>query len=190
MATIRPGHQAALLIVDVQAGVLAGAWEAPRVIGNIARVVERARQAGVPVLWIQHEDDELAHGSPPWQLVPELQPHAAEPRVRKRFNSSFEDTVLEQELARLNVTHLVLAGAATNWCIRATAYAALERGYDVTLVNDAHTTGTLEPAPGRRIEARDVIDELNIAMRWLSYPGRSNGVADALDVSFAAPGGA
>ena len=83
----------------------------------------------------------------------------------------------------------MLAGAATNWCIRATAYGALERGYDLTLVKDAHTTESMELEGGTRIEAASVIQELNTAMTWVSYPGRTNGTATAEEVNFAVPGG-
>ena len=83
----------------------------------------------------------------------------------------------------------MLAGAATNWCIRATAYAALERGYDLTLVADAHTTATREAEDGLRLEAPVLIRDLNIAMTWLSYPGRVNGTATAEAVDFFRPGG-
>jgi len=96
---------------------------------------------------------------------------------------------LDRELAKCNATHIILAGAATNWCIRATAYAALDRGYDLTLVDDAHTTGTMQLDCGVTIEAGNVIRELNIAMTWLSYPGRKNGTASAEQVRFAVPGG-
>jgi len=96
---------------------------------------------------------------------------------------------LDEELARLGATHVVLAGAATNWCIRATAYGALERGYDVTLVKDAHTTETMELDERVKIEAADVVQELNIAMTWLSYPGRKNGAATAEELDFGRPGG-
>lgn len=184
--TDSPARRPALLVVDVQVGVVAEAWDAPRIVANVARTVDRAREAGVPVLWVQHGDEELPPGSPAWQWVPELQPRAGEPRIDKRHNSSFEGTDLEATLGLLGVGHLVLAGAATNWCIRATAYAALERGYDLTLVGDAHTTGAIELGPGRRIEARDIVDELNVAMRWLSYPGRRNGVVDTAALDFAA----
>ena len=143
MATIRKGNKPVLLVVDVQVGVMREAWEAPRVINNMARAVERARAGQVPVIWVQHENGELVLDSPAWQWVPELVPAAGEPRIHKRFNSSFEETALEEELARLGVTHIALAGAATNWCIRATAYGALDRGYDLTLIKDAHTTGTM-----------------------------------------------
>ena len=118
-----------------------------------------------------------------------MEPAEGELRIHKHFNSSFEQTALEEHLATLGATHIVLAGAATNWCIRATAYGALDRGYDLTLVKDAHTTGTMELDDGVRIEAADVVRELNIAMTWLSYPDRKNGVAAAAEVDFATPGG-
>jgi len=189
MATVRAGDQAVLVIVDVQAGVMREAWDSPRIIGNVARVVERARDERVPVIWVQHADNDLRYGSAEWKWVPELAPAEGEPVVHKNFNSSFEQTNLEQELARLGATHIVLAGAATNWCIRATAYGALDRGYDLTLVKDAHTTGTMELDNGTKIDAARVVDELNIAMKWLSYPGRTNGTAAAEEINFANSGG-
>lgn len=189
MATVREGNQGVLMVVDVQVGVLRDAWDAERVVGNVAHTVERARASGTPVLWVQHADSELAHGSPEWQWVPELVPAMGEPLVHKHFNSSFEQTTLEAELGALGATHITLVGAASNWCIRATAYGALERGYDLTLVKDAHTTGSMVLADGARIEAASVIEELNIAMTWLSYPGRTNGTAGAAEVDFARPAG-
>ena len=189
MSTIRPGNQPALVIVDVQVGVMAQAWEAPRVIKNVGRAVGRAREAGVPVIWVQHESDELPRDSSSWQLAPELVPAAGEARVYKRFESSFEGTHLEEKLAQAGVTHVVLAGASTNWCIRATAYAALDRGYDLTLLKDAHTTGHIELDNGSRVEASGIVTDLNVTMTWLSYPGRSNGTAAVEEVDFAVPGG-
>lgn len=186
MATVRGGNRSALVVVDVQVGVVREAWDARRVIGNVARTVERARSAGAPVIWVQHSDEQLALGSPEWQWVPELTPGTNEPLLHKQFNSSFESTTLEDELAKLGVSHVVLAGAATNWCIRATAYGALDRGYDLTLVQDAHTTETMALADGSKIEAETVVQELNIAMKWLSYPGRKCSTAEAERVSFSA----
>lgn len=188
MATVREGNKSALLVVDVQIGVMAECWDAPRVIANVSRVVQGARAAAVPVIWVQHSDHNLAHGSAPWQWVPELAPcvqsTGSERVIDKNFNSSFERTPLEDQLALLGVTHIVLAGAMTNWCIRATAYGALERGYDVTLIEDAHTTGTTLLEDGTKIEAASVIHDLNIAMRWLIYPGRRNSTANAEEVAF------
>jgi nicotinamidase-related amidase len=190
MTTIRKGNKAVLLIVDVQVGVMRGAWDAQRIIQNVAHAVTQARAQDVPVIWVQHADEELIHGSPDWQWVPELVPEEGETLIHKQFNSSFEQTALEEHLARLGATHIVLAGAATNWCIRATAYAALDRGYDLTLIKDAHTTKTINLDNGVVLEAAAIIHDLNIAMTWLSYPGRTNDTANAEDVDFAIPGGA
>lgn len=188
MATIREGNKGVLLVVDVQVGVMRESWDSPRIIRNVSRAVERARAEGVPVLWVQHSDQDLVYGSPEWKWVPELTPAEGEPLIHKQFNSSFEGTSLEAELSRYGATHIALAGASTNWCIRATAYGALDRGYDLTLIKDAHTTSTMELDNGAKIEAANVVHELNIAMTWLSYPGRANGAATAEEVAFASPG--
>ena len=181
----RPGSKPALLVVDVQVNVVAEAFDRDRIIGNIALAVRRARQAGVPVIWVQHEDAELPRDTPGWQWVPELVPAAGEARVHKSHNSAFEDTPLLDLLDRDGVSRLYLAGAMSNWCIRATAYAALERGFDLTLIGDAHTTSDLDLGPDRVVPARSVIDDLNAAMRWLSYPGRKNAVGQAAELEFA-----
>jgi nicotinamidase-related amidase len=189
MATVREGNKGVLMVVDVQVGVVGTAWEGPRVTQKVAHTVERARAEGVPVIWVQHSDDDLPHGSPQWQWAPGLVPAQGELQIHKHFNSSFEQTELDDELAKLGATHITLAGCASNWCIRATAYGALERGYDLTLVKDAHTTKTMDLDDGTKIDAASVVRELNIAMTWLEYPGRKNGTATAAEVDFAKPGG-
>ena len=189
MATVRDGNRGVLLVVDVQAGVMSDAWDAPRIIQNVALTVGRARAQGVPVIWVQHADEELVYGSPQWQWAPGLAPAEGEALIHKHFNSAFEQTELDDQLAKLGATHIVLAGAASNWCIRATAYGALDRGYDLTLVEDAHTTGAMELENGVTIDAAHIIQELNVVMTWVSYPGRKNGAATAEEVDFATPGG-
>jgi nicotinamidase-related amidase len=126
--------------------------------------------------------------SPAWQWVPQLTPAADEARIHKKFESSFEQTALDAELATLGATHIVIAGAQTSWCIRATAYGALERGYDLTLIKDAHTTGSIDLGNGASIAAENIIREFNVAMTWVSYPGRVNGTANANEVDFSIPG--
>jgi nicotinamidase-related amidase len=116
-------------------------------------------------------------------------PAAGELRIDKRYNSSLEATALDEQLAALGTTRIVLADAATNWCIRAIDYGALERGYDLTLVSDAHTTKSIPLKDGAQIEAAGIAQELNNAMGWLSYPGRTNGTSTAEAFYFAAPGG-
>lgn len=189
MAVIREGNKGVLLVVDVQVGVMRNVWDADRIIRNIGIAVEKARESGVPVIWVQHSDEELVYGSSDWQLMPELSPAKGELLVHKQFNSSFEQTTLEEILAGLGATHIVLAGAATNWCIRATGYGALDRGYDLTLIKDAHTTETVELEDGSSIKAADIIRELNIVMNWVSYPDRRNVTVPVEDVDFDIPGG-
>ena len=185
MAIVRSGSRSVLLVVDVQVDVMKHGWEAPRVIANVGQAVERARARGVPVLWVQHESERMPYDSPGWQWVPELVPAAGEVRLFKKYASSFEETPLELELGRLDASHIVLAGAQSNWCIRATAYGALDRGYDLTLVADAHTTDDIERGDGSVIAARDIVDDLNLAMTWLAYPGRKTQAVGVDELAFA-----
>ncbi|WP_394170685.1 isochorismatase family protein [Saccharospirillum alexandrii] len=184
MTTNPNGNNAALVVVDMQVGVLANAWDTARIANNVALAVSRARAEGVPVIWVQHSDEELQQNSTLWQLVPELEPVESEIRINKHFNSSFEQTELETVLQGLGVAHLVLAGAASNWCIRATAHAALERGYDLTLISDGHTTESIEFEDGTVIEAATIIKELNVAMNWLEYSKRKNTTVTAQALAF------
>lgn len=184
MATIRTGNRSALLIVDVQVGVVAAAGDISRQLDAIALAVRKARDAGVPVVWVQHDDEELPRGSAEWQWVPALVPQLDDIRVYKQHNSSFEQTTLEAELAARGVAHIVLAGAVTGWCIRATAYAALERGYDLTLIGDGHIAKRLETGDGTAVEADDIVREFNAVLPWLSYPGRRNRLVRAAELGF------
>lgn len=185
MATVRTGNRCILLVVDFQVDVVKDAWDVPRIAGNIAHAVARARARRVPVLWVQHEAEDMPRDSAGWQLVPELVPGAGEPRLFKKHSSSFEQTPLEQELAVRGATHIVLAGAQTNWCIRAAAYAALERGYDLTLVEDAHTTADIDRGDGTAVAAAGIVEDLNLAMKWLDYPGRKSQAVAAGELVFA-----
>lgn len=184
MATVREGRQGALLIVDVQSGVMADAWDAPRIVGNIVHALQAARAQRVPVIWVQHESAEMPHGSAAWSWAPPLAPADGEVVIPKAYNSSFEATTLDAVLQRLAVTHIVLAGVSSNWCIRATAYAALERGYDLTLVHDGHTTEDIELGDGVTVTAVSIVHELNTAITWLRYPGRNNATVPARDLDF------
>ncbi len=172
------------MVVDVQTGVMQECQNAAPTIANVARTVQRARAAQVPVIWVQHESGELKRDSDAWQWVPELLPMAGETRIYKTFNSAFEQTDADDVLARLGATRIVLAGAQSNWCIRASAYGALERGYDLTLVKDAHTTSDMDLGDGTTIDAATIVRDLNLTMKWLEYPGRRNGTATAHEVEF------
>jgi nicotinamidase-related amidase len=164
MTTLENRPNTALLVVDVQNSVVAGAHERDAVVANVGRLVEKARREGVPVVWVQHSDEQLARGSDDWQIVPELTPGGDEPRVEKSYGDSFEDTTLEAVLSGLGVGRLVVAGAQTDACIRSTLHGAFIRGYDATLVSDAHTTedpdgmGGAAAGPGHRAH-ESVLDQ-------------------------------
>ncbi len=180
MTTLQDRPNSALLVVDVQNGVVAGAHARDEVLATIAGLVERAREKRVPVVWVQHDDEELARGSEEWQIVPELTPASGEPRVGKQFGDSFEATDLEQVLAGLGVGRLVVTGAETDACIRSTLHGALVRGYDTVLVGDAHTCGDKSqwgaPPPDQ------VVAHTNLYWNFSSAPGRSTGTVASADV--------
>ena len=182
MSSLSDRPHTALLVVDVQNGVVAGAHQRDEVVANIAMLVERARAEQVPVIWVQHTSDELPTDSDRWQYVPELPRRDSEPLVHKRFGDSFEDTTLEAELGRLGVGQLVVTGAQTDACIRSTLHGAFTRGYDTILVGDAHTTEDLSaygaPTPDK------VIAHTNLDWSWQDAPGRTAAVVEAADVSF------
>ncbi|MEU9604928.1 cysteine hydrolase family protein [Streptomyces sp. NPDC048057] len=172
----------ALLVVDVQKGVVEGAHQRDVAVANVAGLVERARREGVPVVWVQHSDEELVKGSDEWRIVPELTPEAAEPLVEKSYGDSFEDTTLESVLSGLGVGRLVVVGAQTDACIRSTLHGAFARGYDATLVSDAHTTGdnTAWGAP----PPDQVITHTNLYWTYQTAPGRTAGTVETKDVVF------
>ena len=182
MTTLENRPNTALLVVDVQNGVVGGAHERDTVVANIASLVGKARQEQVPVVWVQHSDEGLARGSDDWQIVPELAPGDGEPLVEKSYGDAFEDTTLETVLAGLAAGRLVIAGAETDACIRSTLHGALVRGYDATLVSDAHTTGdqTAWGAP----PPDQVIAHTNLYWTFQRAPGRTAGTVATKAVDF------
>ncbi len=173
----------AVVVVDVQNGVVEGAHRRDEVIANINDLVDRARAADVPVVWVQHQSEELPEGSDRWRYVPELRAGDGEPVVHKRYGDSFEDTTLEHELASRGVGRIIVAGAQTDACVRSTLHGAFTRGYDVTLVADAHTTEDLTPWGAPPVE--QVIAHTNLYWAWQAAPGRTAAVvpAAAVDLS-------
>jgi len=182
MTTLPDRPNTALMVIDVQNGNTAQAYDRDAVIANIGSLVDRARGEGVPIVWVQHSDDNMVRGSEAWEYVPELSRQTSEPLVHKSFGDAFEDTDLEQVLAAASVGHVVVTGAQTDECIRCTIHGAFTRGYDVTLVGDAHTTEDLTPwgAPPPDM----VIAHTNLYWESQAAPGRTAGVSDPKDVTF------
>ncbi len=182
MTTLTDRPASALLVVDVQIGVMKDAHDRDGVIARIADLAARARAAGAPVIWVQHENEHLIRGEAPWRLASELSPLPEEPVIAKHYGDAFEETELEACLAARGVGRLIVCGAQTDACIRSTLHGALVRGYDVILVRDAHTTEDLSawgaPPP------EQVIVHTNLYWAHETAPGRTAGAAPASEVTF------
>jgi nicotinamidase-related amidase len=182
MTTLENRPNTALIVIDVQNGVVAGNYQRDAVVANIRGLVDKARQEQVAVVWVQHSDEGLERGTDSWRIVPELMPDEAEPLVEKNYGDSFEATRLETVLSDLGVGRLVVVGAQTDACIRCTLHGAFTRGYDAFLVSDAHTTEDQSewgaPPPDQ------VIAHTNLYWTYQSAPGRSAGTVETKDVDF------
>ncbi|HUC26234.1 MAG TPA: isochorismatase family protein [Streptosporangiaceae bacterium] len=185
MTTLQNRPNSALLVIDVQNGVVEGTFERDAVVANVSALVDKARLEQIPVVWVQAFDQEnLAKGSDAWRIVPELNPGEAEPLVEKTYADSFEDTTLEAVLSGLRVGRLFVVGAQTDECIRSTLHGAIVRGYDATLVSDAHTTEdqTAWGAPPPDL----VIAHTNLYWTYHEAPGRTAGTVLTKEVDFGA----
>lgn len=184
MTTLANRPKTALLVVDVQNCVVGGTPRRDEVVANVGTLVDKARQQQVPVVWVQHNSEEIVRGTDEWRIVPELAPGSDEPLIEKQYGDSFEDTPLESVLADLGVGRLVVAGAQSDACIRSTLHGAFVRGYDTTLVTDAHTTEDLTewgaPPP------EQVIAHTNLSWRFQTAPGRTAETVATADVDFGA----
>jgi nicotinamidase-related amidase len=182
VTTLENRPNTALLVVDAQVGVVRGAYERDAVVTNIGVLVDQARRDGVLVIWVQHNDVQLVRGTDEWAIVPELSPGDEEPLVEKTYPDPFEETSLEEVLAGLGIGRLVVAGAQTDECIRSSIHGAVVRGYDATLVSDAHTTEDLTawgaPPPDQ------VIAHTNLYWANHRAPGRTAGTVETKAVDF------
>jgi nicotinamidase-related amidase len=182
MTTLSNRPNTALLVIDMQVGVITKAHGQDVVVRNVATLVAEARLERVPVIWVRHCDEQLMKGSDGWQIVPELHPGDTESLIEKVYGDAFEDTGLEAELSRLEVGRLVVVGAQSDACIRSTIHGAFVRGYDVTLVSDAHTTEDHSewgaPPP------EQVIAHTNLYWSHQLAPGRKAATVETRDIDF------
>jgi nicotinamidase-related amidase len=148
----------ALLVIDVQHALCTGRWAAfdiDDVIARINKLSEGARAAKLPVVLVQHEEEDgpLAHGSEGWQLDARLQQDDSDLRIRKRTPNSFHGTDLHGLLQGRGVSRLVVCGLQSEFCVDTTVRQALPLGYDVVLVADAHSTMDTEALSAAQISA-------------------------------------
>ncbi|RMI09585.1 cysteine hydrolase family protein [Cellulomonas triticagri] len=172
-----------LLVIDLQVGVLPGCLDADGVLARTDALVRRARAEGVPVVWVQ-DHAVWEPGEPDWALAAPLHRLASEPVVGKAYRDAFAGTDLAEVLAGLGATRLVVAGAQSDYCVRTTTQSAAVRGFDVTLVSDAHTT-TDAVWGGVAVSAEQVVAHANMYFAGLRYPGQTFGIAPHDEVALA-----
>ncbi|WP_138732096.1 isochorismatase family protein [Modestobacter excelsi] len=182
MTTLTDRPTTALMVIDVQQGIVDGAYRRDEVVGNIGTLVAKARDDEHPVVWVQHSGEELAQGSDAWRYVPELVRSDGEPLVHKTHGDSFAGTDLEQVLAAAGIGHLVVVGAESDACIRSTIHGAFVRGYDVTLVSDAHTAGDKSAWGAPPVD--QVVAHTNLYWQFETAPGRTAAVVETKDIVF------
>ncbi|WP_339434100.1 MULTISPECIES: cysteine hydrolase family protein [unclassified Pseudomonas] len=174
----------ALLIIDVQHALCSGqyqCYDVLRVIDTINDLSARARQSGVPVVFIQHEENDspLAHGADGWQLAEGLETSANDLRVRKTTPDSFYQTDLSKLLPIEDFESLVICGLQTDYCVNATVRQAHQLGYDVVLASDAHST-----LDNGNMKAEDIIAEHNKDLAHLTGSVARVDVKPAVDIVF------
>jgi len=171
-----------LLVIDMQAGVMPGCFDEHGVLSRTDALVRRARDEGVPVVWVHH--DPVGVGTPDWELAAPLARAEGEAVVRKSYRDAFAETDLRTVLDGYGATRLVVAGAQSDFCVRTTTQRAAAEGYDVTLVRDAHTTvdATVD---GVRISGEQIVAHTNMYFAGLRYPGLEFAVARHDEVAFA-----
>jgi nicotinamidase-related amidase len=158
-------QETALLVIDMQAGMFEeGVYEGERLLTVLQGVIAKARAAGVPVIYVQHnEENGLVHGTPAWEVHPAVAPLAGDLTVQKHHPDSFQDTNLQQELESRGIRRLITCGIQTEMCVDTTTRRAYSLGYDVTVVKDAHSTFH---TPG--LTAEQIIGHHNNTLRWFA----------------------
>lgn len=135
----------ALLVIDVQTGMIDGegaVHQAHAMLDRIHNLILSAQAADVPVIYVQHDEAPEYDGV----IHPRIAPAGDAPVVHKMQPDAFHETDLQAILDQLDVKALIIAGFQTNYCINATSRQAHQRGYAVTVVEDAHSTTGDTPA--------------------------------------------
>jgi nicotinamidase-related amidase len=146
----------ALVVIDVQMGVVGEAYHRDEVLSKINLLLDRARSSGTPVIYVQHngpKGDELEPGALKWPIHPAIAPHEGEPVVQKESPDSFHETHLQEELEARGIKRLIITGGQTQICVDTTVRRAVAQGYDVLLASDAHTTEDSATLPAEKIVA-------------------------------------
>jgi nicotinamidase-related amidase len=136
-------NDTALVIIDVQMGMFdedEPVHNGEQLLQTLSGLIGRARRANVPVVYIQHNDSQFVEGKAAWPIHPSIAPLAGELVVQKHTPDSFHETNLRDELEKMGVKKLVIGGIQTEYCVDTTSRRAFSLGYDVTLVENGHST--------------------------------------------------
>jgi nicotinamidase-related amidase len=140
----------ALLVIDVQQGLFGRStpiYKAGDFLANINALVDRAHEAGAPVIFVKHSDPRiLPYGTPAWELHPALHLEEGDVVVEKTHGNAFEETPLDRELRDRGATAVVVTGLVTHGCVLATSVGARACGYGVTLASDGHSSFSKDAA--------------------------------------------
>jgi nicotinamidase-related amidase len=149
----------ALMIIDVQAGMFdenEPVYRGSELLATLSALLGQARAAGVPVIYVQHDgsgNHPLHPDKPGWLIHPTIAPAAEDLVIRKRHPDAFQDTGLQRALETRGIKHLVVAGIQSEYCVDTTCRRAYSLGYDVILVQDAHSTWDTEQLKASQVIA-------------------------------------
>lgn len=131
----------ALVIIDVQNMLVnEGPYQADRMIDTINGAIALFREKGLPVIFVQHTNEELLEGSEGWQIYGGLDAREEDLRVKKSYNSMFKETALEGLLQKAGIKRLVICGMQTDWCVDTSVKVAFEKGYELLVLKEAFST--------------------------------------------------
>jgi nicotinamidase-related amidase len=175
--------QTALLVIDVQVAMFEEGeppHKGEEMLANIGGLLERARAAGAPVIFVRHADEWMAPGTPGFEIHPNIPPRADEVVIDKRACDAFCETPLGGLLESLDVTRVVIAGMQTDYCVDSASRSALHRGYDVLLAKDAHST-----VGNGILTAEQIIAHHNQTLANLPRPGFGIRAVPSAEIDFA-----
>lgn len=144
----------ALLIVDAQNEMFDPSnpvYQSEKLLGNLQSLIQKARSAKVPVIYVQHNDAGLVKGTDFWQIHSSLMPEEGDSVVQKWSANSFQRTKLLETLKNEGIQKLVIGGNQTEHCIAATTRSASGLGFDVVLAKDAHGTWDSDDLTAKQI---------------------------------------
>jgi nicotinamidase-related amidase len=171
----------ALLVIDFQNAVFMEppAYQAQLVLGRIASLIDQARAARVPVIYVQHGQPgtEWEQGTVTWRFPEAIAPRADEHISAKSHSDAFRHTGLERYLASQGIGKLIVCGYASEYCIDTNVRSASSLEFDVVVVADAHTTRDRAHLPADKIIAHH-----NAV--WASFAGPQVSLSLAQDVKF------